>query len=259
MIDEPALRRALIRADPAWRGELLSLSTTGSTNDDAKRLGREGAAHGSLVIAGEQTKGRGRNGTVWFSPAADNLYLSLLLRPSWPSAGASGFALVVGSVVATVVDAWLPAGMRSSVKWPNDVLIADRKIAGVLVEAQLKGADVASIVVGIGVNVGTLAFPEALAPIATSLAREGAVEVDRAALAAALAAGVLAAASELATGGLAPFLVQLAARDALRGRRVRVDDVAGIAAGLDSSGRLLIETASGVRAVASGHVEIDQR
>jgi BirA family biotin operon repressor/biotin-[acetyl-CoA-carboxylase] ligase len=259
VIDEPSLRRALCAADPGWRGELVVLSTTGSTSDDAKRIARAGAAHGSIVIAGEQTQGRGRNGSVWYSPAADNVYLSIVLRPAWPSAGASSFALVVGLVVASVVDGRLSTRAPAAVKWPNDVLIAGKKIAGVLVEAQLRGAEIASIVVGIGINVGTLHFPEPIAAAATSFAREGARDVDRAALVAALVSGVLAGATAFEADGLAPFLAQLSARDALRGRRVRVDQIAGIAAGLDASGCLLIETGGGVHSVTSGHVEIDPR
>lgn len=255
--EESSLRAALRAVAPDWRGDLLVLATTESSNDDAKRLAREGAAHGSLVVAREQTKGRGRNGNVWYSPAADNLYLSILLRPGWRAAGASSFALVVGLLVARAVDAQLGARDSSSVKWPNDVLVAGKKIAGVLVEAQLKGDAVASIVVGIGLNVSTLAFPESLAGSATSLAREGANAVDRASLAADLVAGVLASATGFEALGLEPFLAQLRDRDALRGRRVRVDRVAGVAAGLDATGRLLIETADGVQAVASGHIQLE--
>ena len=119
----------------------------GSTNDEAMRLAREGAAHGTVVHADEQTAGRGRLSRRWLSPPG-NLYLSIVLRPDVPTARSVEIGLVAALAVADAVDALLPQHVRATLKWPNDVLVHDGKIAGILLEQ----AD-DTLVVGIGLNV----------------------------------------------------------------------------------------------------------
>ncbi len=119
----------------------------GSTNDEARRLAASGAPHGTVVHADEQAAGRGRFGRTWFSPPG-NLYLSVLLRLDLPPDRGPELSFVTALTVADAVDALLPKQSRSTLKWPNDVLVNDGKIAGILVES----ADDAQII-GIGVNV----------------------------------------------------------------------------------------------------------
>ena len=102
----------------------------GSTNDEAMRLAREGAAHGTVVHADEQTAGRGRLSRRWLSPPG-NLYLSIVLRPDVPTARSVEIGLVAALAVADAVDALLPQHVRATLKWPNDVLVHDGKIAGI--------------------------------------------------------------------------------------------------------------------------------
>jgi BirA family biotin operon repressor/biotin-[acetyl-CoA-carboxylase] ligase len=119
----------------------------GSTNDEALRLAREGAAHGTVVCAREQLAGRGRQGRQWHSPVG-NLYVSILLRPDVAPGQAATLSFVTALAVADTVDAFLPGGMHAVLKWPNDVLVQGAKIAGILLEY----AD-AAVVVGIGLNI----------------------------------------------------------------------------------------------------------
>ena len=119
----------------------------GSTNNEALRLARAGAAHGTVVYARKQTAGRGRLGRQWHSPAG-NLYVSILLRPDVAPAKAATLSFVTALAVADMIDAFLPGEMRARLKWPNDVLVDGAKIAGILTEY----VDTA-VIVGIGVNI----------------------------------------------------------------------------------------------------------
>ncbi len=175
-----AIADALARLAPGHAGEVVVHASTGSTNDDARALAAQGCAHGSLVTADEQTRGRGRSGQRWHSPPGANVYLSIVLRPRLAPHLATPFTLAVGLVVAEVVESRI--GRAAALKWPNDVLVGGRKIAGVLVEAQIRGDRLASLVVGVGLDVETRDFPPPLDAIATSLAELGAVDRDRSTL-----------------------------------------------------------------------------
>ncbi len=118
-----------------------------STNDEARRLAAAGAPHGTVVHADEQASGRGRFGRTWFSPPG-NLYLSVLLRLDVSRVRSAEIGFVAALTVADAVDALLPKQIRSKLKWPNDVLVNDGKIAGILVEG-IDGA----LIVGVGLNI----------------------------------------------------------------------------------------------------------
>jgi BirA family biotin operon repressor/biotin-[acetyl-CoA-carboxylase] ligase len=257
------LTAAAIEAARARRsiagGPLVVVEVTGSTNDDARKAAALGAPVGAAFLADAQTKGRGRGRHTWHSPPGENLYLSLIARPRVPASSVAPVALAIGVAVAEVIEARLSAAPAEAapvqIKWPNDVLVAGRKIAGVLVEAQLRGAEVVSLVVGVGVNVKARAFPEEIAARATSLALLGCLDLDRAALAAELLAALGAAIARYEQERLAGFAAALARRDALFGRRVEVGGVAGVAAGIDAEGQLLIRGAGGaILPVFSGEV-----
>jgi BirA family biotin operon repressor/biotin-[acetyl-CoA-carboxylase] ligase len=240
-------------------GPLVVMAVTGSTNDDARRAASLGAPAGAAFLADAQTVGRGRGGHTWHSPAGENLYLSMIARPRVPAESVAPVTLAIGVAVAEVIEARLAAGPAQApkvrIKWPNDVLVEDRKIAGVLVEGQLRGAEVVSLVVGVGVNVRSRAFPIDLAARATSLALLGCPDLDRASLAAALLAALGDALQSYERERLQGFAAALADRDALHGRRVVVGGVSGIAAGIDAEGRLVIRGDGGeITAVVSGDV-----
>lgn len=155
-----------LRPGTRWLGRPHEhVAELASTNDRALAWARAGAPHGAMVSADHQTAGRGRLGRAWASPAAGDLYVSLILRPSrGPALGA--LALAVGAGLREGLARWTP---RAALKWPNDVLLDGRKLAGVLCEARWVG-DLPELVVGFGVNVGRTAFDPELAPTATSLA-----------------------------------------------------------------------------------------
>ena len=150
---------------------LLIRTTASSTNDEARVLGQGGAPGGMVVLALEQLAGRGRRGAAWFSPPGESLAFSILIRPQEPKALWPRLALAAGLAVAEAVESF---GVQAGIKWPNDVWIRNRKVAGILVES---GNDFA--VVGIGFNVNTLSFPESVEGIATSLALESGMTQSR--------------------------------------------------------------------------------
>jgi BirA family biotin operon repressor/biotin-[acetyl-CoA-carboxylase] ligase len=215
---------------PALGRPRLHLRTTTSTNDRARALAAAGAPHGTLVTAAVQTAGRGRQGRTWSAPAGRALLCSLVLRDP---AAAPFLPLVAAIAVAET------CGPAARIKWPNDVLLDGRKVAGILAEARPQEG---WAVVGIGVNVavdpGDLP-PELRATAATLARRPAAVEPFLADLLAALERALALPASAV--------LEAWRARDALLGREVRWAGGHGTAAGLDGAGRLVVRLAGGGR------------
>lgn len=145
--------------------------TVTSTNDIARRLAEEGAVEGTVVVADEQTRGRGSRGRVWVSPPGANLLVSVLLRPNLPIERMGELTFVAAVAVAgTLHDC---CGLDAGIKWPNDVQVCGKKIAGMIVETA-KGA----AILGIGLNVNWTQMPEDIATIATSIALELGKPVD---------------------------------------------------------------------------------
>jgi BirA family transcriptional regulator, biotin operon repressor / biotin---[acetyl-CoA-carboxylase] ligase len=240
---------------------LLLTPATGSTNDDALAAAREGAPHGALFVTEEQRRGRGRRGNTWHSGPGEALLFSLVLRPSLSVERASSLALVAGLAVrAAVANALREAGVRAepTVKWPNDVLVAGRKLAGVLVESHVRGETLGAVVVGVGLNVGRLSLPDEVAAHASSLLLLGATPARED-----LLADVLKELDVRLQGlgskeiPLANLVAELREFDALRGTRVRVGALEGAAIGIDAVGNLELLDAAGVtHKVTSGHVSI---
>jgi BirA family biotin operon repressor/biotin-[acetyl-CoA-carboxylase] ligase len=249
--------------------------TTGSTNTDVMALAREGEPEGVVLVADHQSAGRGRLGRTWLAPARSSLLLSVLLRPP-----GSLVDVVTMAVALSMVDAVRSvAGVEARLKWPNDLVVtvdgADRKLAGVLAEADWPAGSAPSagyrppgdhervpVVVGIGVNVNwPEEVPEELRAILVSIDSLTGHEVDREAL---LVAFLRALDGRYGRLRSAPsdrgwLLDEWRAASATLGRRVRIDlgadDLEGTAAGIDDTGRLLVDTLQGERrAVAVGDV-----
>ena len=138
-----------------------------STNTKASELALEGAEHGTVVVAGCQTAGKGRRGRTWESPSEDNIYMSILLRPEFEADRAPMITLVMAYSVAKVLQENGFADVQ--IKWPNDLVLSGKKVCGILTEMHLQGTTIDSIVVGVGVNVNTTSFLEELVDKATSL------------------------------------------------------------------------------------------
>ena len=234
---------------------LLYQPVTGSTNDDALAAARSGAPHGSLFIADEQTAGRGRRGHAWLAAPGESLLFSVLLRPTLALAQTSALTLAIGLALRDAVAPLISAAPQ--IKWPNDVLVEGKKLAGVLVESQLQGAELQSVVVGVGLNVSTREFPPEIAATATSLALLGATRLEREALLVDLLEAIATRLEGYAKSGVTGILAELNAADALRGKRVRVDGTTGTGRGLDDQGRLLIEDdLQKTHAILAGTVEL---
>jgi BirA family biotin operon repressor/biotin-[acetyl-CoA-carboxylase] ligase len=246
---ERAHRRLTLGSPASW------LEHTESTNDDALSAAKKGAPHGALFGAETQSRGRGRRGSEWLSAPGAGLWFSLLLRPRLNAELAPLLALCAGLAVREVAAARVTASVL--VKWPNDVLAAGKKLAGVLVESQVSGQRIGSVVVGIGLNVEQHEFPKDLADFATSLALLEASRREREPLLAALLGGLELRLAALESGKLQNILSELRSHDALLNRRLRVDDLEGTGAGIDDTGRLLLRTATGeLRPIVSGHVTL---
>jgi BirA family biotin operon repressor/biotin-[acetyl-CoA-carboxylase] ligase len=248
---------ALIADDIAERIEPCSVATrvlvfasTGSTNELAARLARESAAHGHVVIAEEQTAGRGRLGRKWDSPRGGGLWISIVVRPRiafdswhrltlWAALGARG---AIGSV----------SGINAKIKWPNDIYADGRKLAGVLVET---GADVAGekfAVVGIGINVAQTEFPAEIAHKAGSILQMTGRRFSRAALAGELLRQ-LDARWQLMESDFSALVSEATGSHLLLGQWIEVDHAgrrfAGFAEALDSEGFLPLRLGSGERVI----------
>jgi BirA family biotin operon repressor/biotin-[acetyl-CoA-carboxylase] ligase len=232
------------------------MPSTASTNDDAKRAAREGAPEGAAFVADAQSGGRGRLGRSWFSPSGENLYTSFVLRPSFD---AKRIPLVTLTAGLAVVDALLPrvGGRRVGLKWPNDVFIDGRKVSGILSEAQVVDGRAPWVVVGIGVNVRTHAFPPELETRATSLALAGATALDRGELFVDLTAALFRRITMLGRGTVAALIAEFKARDELAGQTVTIDGTPATALGIAEDGALLVRRGDGrqVKCVA-GEVQI---
>jgi BirA family biotin operon repressor/biotin-[acetyl-CoA-carboxylase] ligase len=238
----------------------VHLDETSSTNDEAMARGRAGAPTGLVVTADAQSRGRGRQGRAWQSPAGQNLYLSLLLRPDRPPAAIPPITLAAAVGVA---DALNQLGVATSIKWPNDVLVHGRKIAGILTETSTRGDRLEHVVIGIGINVNQTDFPPDLAGIATSLCRELGREVDREAVLAGVLDGVGRATDAFLAGGVAAIASAWRARSSTLGTRISVvqdgRSVSGVAIDLDEQGALRVrQDDGGELRVLSGEIMTDE-
>lgn len=220
-----------------WGQSLDVHATTGSTMDDAAEAAAAGAPDGHVVLADQQTRGRGAHGREWLSPPGTDIYFSVVVRPTVEPSSSAMVTLAVGLGVREAVAARVP-GRAVTVKWPNDIWIDRRKCAGVLVESRTVGTSIDSLIIGVGVNVNRLDWPVELAGIATSIRAERAEDdpLDREQV----FADVLSRMGQwverfvdvgppLIVGALEPHL-------ALVGEPVRWEDGIGIFEGIDHDG-----------------------
>lgn len=239
--------------------EVVHRTTIDSTNRLAAELARGGAAEGTVVVAEQQTAGRGRLGRTWVSPARVNLYASLVLRPRIPPLEVPRLTLVAGLAVAEAIRA--TAALDATIKWPNDVLIDGRKVAGVLTELEAEAERVRFVIVGIGVNLNARRddFPPELRRKATSLALASGAPVDRAAFAGRLLTELDRCYGRFLDGGFAALRHRYEELHGLAGHEVTIDGapkVAGRVRGVDDAGALLVEVGGRLERVVSGEVTL---
>jgi BirA family biotin operon repressor/biotin-[acetyl-CoA-carboxylase] ligase len=240
----------------SWLGKhRIDLATCGSTNDEAARFARAGASHGTVVIAETQSAGRGRDGRVWQSPAG-NLYLSAIVKPPISLDLVPPLTLAIGIGVCDAVRLF---GVAGELKWPNDILVGGKKLAGVLVEAQSQGNRLDTVIVGIGLNIRRV--PAEVSEIATSLQDHCEDDIDRALVIERVCTQVERWIDRYVAIGL-PGIVDAWQSRMASGLRVRARigsdrELTGEVGGLDVDGALLIRDGDGaLTRVRSGDVEV---
>lgn len=233
------------------------LLRTGSTNDDARERSHAGAADGHVVVADTQDTGRGSRGRAWLSPAGQDLYVSIVARVPVILSQLPPLTLAVGLAVAETVDALLGAP-RSRVKWPNDVWIDDRKVAGILLEGSSAGQNLESVIIGIGLNVNRTEFPDWLDTPGTSLSlatHTPSFHFERNLVLARLLDDVERWVDRFVSHGIEPIVNALDQRLALRGERVSCEGIYGVVEGVARNGALRLRTERGLEDVFSGRIE----
>lgn len=234
--------------------ELHRLGTVASTNDELLRLALAGAANGTAVAAELQTAGRGRRGRAWLSPLGEHIFVSILWRPpeSIATPALAGITLDVGAAIADVLTR---RGIEARVKWPNDIWVGDKKIAGVLSELHDVG-----VIIGVGLNVNASAaeLPDDIRAIATTVAAALGGSIDRDALLVDIVDAVRGACAAYAQRG-APDSAGYSGRCITLGRRVSVEGRQGTATGIAPDGALLVAfdgDGAGPERVVAGDVEL---
>jgi BirA family transcriptional regulator, biotin operon repressor / biotin---[acetyl-CoA-carboxylase] ligase len=251
--DEDPVVPALVapRLVPPLAGPLAWSATTGSTNEDLAGLARAGAPEGAIVGADRQSAGRGRRGRSWEASRGDALLVSVLLRPAVPPVEAALLPVVVAVGVAEAI------GPGAGIVWPNDIVVGDGKVAGILCEMSADQDRVAWAVAGVGVNVRAAPALEDPRWRPASLADSG-PPPRRADLLVDLMAAVGRRYATWVAGDVDGVLAAFAERDALAGRGVAVstagEEVTGTCAGTDRLGRLRVMTAAGERLLGAGEV-----
>ena len=231
-----------------------------STNTELARLAMKGAEHGTVVVAESQSAGKGRRGRQWESPAGENIYMSILLRPDCAPDLAPMLTLVMAYSVGEALKAL--GFLEVQIKWPNDLVLSSKKICGILTEMQLKDSEIDYVVVGVGINVNTSRFPEELQDTATSLYLESGTILDREKLVESIAKYFDKSYRKFLETQDLSFLKE-AYNDMLVnvGREVRVlepgNEYTAYARGINASGELLVRTAGGEeKRIYAGEVSV---
>ena len=251
--------------EPSLKGTIFAREINhyfrvGSTNAEGMQAAASGATEGGVFVAEEQTAGRGRAGHSWVSEPSSGIYVSVIVRPQIAPADALLLSLIAGIAAHDAVVEI--TGLRPDIRWPNDLLVSDKKFCGILTEMNAEVTRVRYAVVGIGINVNQRSFPPELAEIATSLQLESGRSWSRVALTAALLKSFDAEYRELIGRGAATARGSIFERfeqrsSYTRGRQVRVGEnggYEGTTAGLDDRGFLMVRTDTGMKTVLSGDV-----
>lgn len=249
------------RMNTKWAGQTIYyFDKTGSTNIDAKRFAEEGAPHGTLVVADNQESGRGRRGRSWQSPPHNNVYFTLVLRPELEADKASMLTLVMAlSAAKAIIDL---CKVKAQIKWPNDLVVNNKKVCGILTEMALEVSDIRYVVIGVGINSNQQEFPAEIARTAGSLLTESGKPVCRAEI----VQKVMEFFEEdyetfMQTGDLSGIIEAYHKLLVNKDKHVKVLDpkgeYTGIGRGINRKGELLVERENGqIEAVYAGEVSV---
>jgi len=260
LLDGELIHRAAAPATRAGLEAIEILLDIDSTNNYLRGKALQGAPAGSVCLAERQHGGRGRRGRNWVSPFAANLYFSLLWRISAGAMALGGLSLVTGIAVVRSLRCF---GIEAAgLKWPNDIVVNNTKLAGILIDIVGESTGPCAVVIGIGVNV---CMPQTAAagidqPWTDLCAVAGSNEVSRNRLAACLLDNLLPVLEQFESQGLQPFMEEWQRHDSVQGRPVDLqlpnEVISGMALGIDAGGALLVETATGRRRFTSGEVSV---
>ena len=234
---------------------------TSSTNDVVEKLARDGVREGVVVFAEAQTKGRGRLGRRWLSPPGEGLWFSVLLRPELPPASVTQLTIAAATAVARAIRS--QTGVSPKIKWPNDILIAGRKVVGILTELSAEQDRVSHVILGIGVDVNVTEFPAELQGVATSLAAAAGRRFNRAEIAASILQELESDYGRVQRGGFTELAEEWERNCITLGQRIRIHigsrTLTGRAESLDNDGALLLRSDYGhLERVVGGDVVMEQ-
>ena len=238
--------------------KVIHLDTTDSTNSYAASILVAGIDEGTVVIAEEQTAGRGRSGRVWSSEKGKNLTFSIILKPKVPPASIGVISLYAALGVAEAVRDL--TGMSAHCKWPNDVLIAGRKLCGILSDTSIEGGSLTSVVVGIGLNVNQTEFPSEIQPAPTSLRLAAGRTFDRIKVLSSVLDRLEQRYSDLQSQRFDAIIRAWESMATMMGSEIRIamhnGVLAGVASGIAEDGGLIVRTNGTDRKVLAGDVTI---
>ena len=256
LLDTAALKKGL--HTKRFGQKIFSFETIDSTNNCAKALAACWAEEGTVVLAEEQTAGRGRLGRTWLAAPNENLTFSLVLRPELPSEAMNLLPLYAAVGVAEAIEK--TTGLAVECKWPNDLIIGGKKLAGILLEGSLKEESVDYVVIGIGLNVNQTDFPPDLASRATSLRLESGRDVDRAELLRTILRTLEEHYRTIMKQGFHAILPLWLSRTHMINRQITVSQdgttLSGVVTGLSPEGALILRTNGTEKTLYAGDVSI---
>ena len=254
--DVAAAVNAAVARSPAVRLDVHWFPSVTSTMDVASEAVEVGAPEGLVIVADEQTRGRGRRGRSWTSPPGAGLYLSFVFRPP-ADCSLSLLTLTAGVAVRTAIET--ATGLPTALKWPNDVMVERRKVAGILAEGLAVGTAAQAVVLGIGINVLRASYPPDIAARATALETELGRSVDRMILLQEVLVTLTDRYDHLRRGDLDDILrAWREASPSAMGATLEWDSVdgvhRGVTSGIDDQGALLVRTTCGIKRVIAGEL-----
>lgn len=244
-----------------WAGEnVVFFEETVSTNNEIRSLAEQGAPHGTLVVAEQQLGGKGRRGRVWTSPAGVGIWMSMLLRPQIDPLAASMLTLVMALAAKKGIE--ISTGLKSEIKWPNDLVLNKKKICGILTEMSTELMEIQYVIPGIGINVNQKDFPDDIKATATSLYIEsGKIQKRSEIIAAIMEAFEGYYDTFIKTQDMSGLIEEYNANLVNLGNEVCVLDPAGefrgVSEGINKEGALLVRLADGtLKEIISGEVSV---
>lgn len=260
LLDVQSILSGLAAGTRNHLGPVEVLLQVDSTNNRLREQAMKGAPSASVCVAEQQTAGRGRQGRLWVSPFAENLYLSLLWHSRAGVAALGGLSLVAGIAVLRCLQAF---GIhQAGLKWPNDILVDGAKLAGILIDVTGESSGPCAVIIGIGLNVAMShpASEEIEQPWVDLCSLTGVAGISRNRLAAGVLDELLPAIKLFESRGMQPFMDEWRQHDIVAGRqidlRLPAEVVRGMACGIDAAGALLVDTPAGRRRFACGEVSI---